>query len=80
MTGHALQAPVSANNGSVDIAIRLRSVSQLFNTFDPAPFREKDLDPEAETYIMDWVKELPERTRLCRRIAAAPVIAESLPR
>jgi hypothetical protein len=29
---------------------------------DPFPFREKDLDPSAEKYIVDWARELgPDR-------------------
>ncbi len=26
---------------------------------DPSPFREKDLDPEAEEFIVGWARELP---------------------
>jgi hypothetical protein len=32
---------------------------QLYNAMDPAPFRERDLDPNAEDYIMDWGRESP---------------------
>jgi hypothetical protein len=28
---------------------------QLFDAMDPAPFRERDLDPNAEEYIGGWV-------------------------
>jgi len=41
------------------IEIRLHSVGQLFNSLDPAPFHEKDLDHDAETYIVESVRELP---------------------
>jgi hypothetical protein len=41
------------------IELRLRNVSQLFNTLDPFPFRERDLAPEAEEYIIDWAQDLP---------------------
>jgi len=44
------------------LEVKLREVKQLFNTFDPAPFREKDLEPSAETYIVDAVQELPLST------------------
>jgi hypothetical protein len=37
----------------------LSDVRQLFNSMDPSPFRERDLDPEAATYIVDWAGELP---------------------
>ena len=41
------------------IEIRVEEVSQLFDTLDPFPFRERDLDREAEDYIVGWARELP---------------------
>ena len=41
------------------IEIELTSPLQLFDSFDPAPFREKDLDPDAEEYIYNTVDEFP---------------------
>jgi hypothetical protein len=43
------------------IEVRLREMSQLFDTMDPSPFREKDLDRLAEEYIVESAKELPRR-------------------
>jgi hypothetical protein len=40
------------------IEIRLRDIRQLFNTLDPAPFHEKDLDPAAEEYLVSAVREV----------------------
>jgi hypothetical protein len=40
------------------IELRLRELRQLFHHLDPAPFREKDLDPAVETYIEDSVREI----------------------
>ncbi len=37
---------------------------QLFNSMDPAPFRQRDLDPEAAAYIVDWAREAPKRQTL----------------
>lgn len=42
------------------IEIRLRAIGQLFETLDPSPFRGAVLTPEAETYFMQRVKELPK--------------------
>lgn len=42
------------------IAIRLDSIAQLFHSLDPLPFREKDLDKDAEEYIVGWARELPK--------------------
>ncbi len=41
------------------IEIRVDGIAQLFHTLDPFPFREKDLDREAEEYIVGWARELP---------------------
>jgi hypothetical protein len=41
------------------IELRVEEVSQLFDTLDPFPFREKDLDRDAEEYIVGWARELP---------------------
>jgi len=41
------------------IELRVDDVAQLFHTLDPFPFRERDLDREAEDYIVGWARELP---------------------
>lgn len=41
------------------IEVRIRELAQLFNSFDPSPFYERDLDREAEEYIVGWARELP---------------------
>lgn len=41
------------------IEISLTSLDQLFNSFDPAPFHEKDLDADAEAYLVDATREFP---------------------
>lgn len=48
------------------IELRLRDVNQLFNTMDPSPFYDKDLDREAEAYIENWAQEfgLHDRVKL----------------
>ncbi len=43
------------------IQISLRDLSQLFNSLDPSPFHEKDLDRNAEEYIESWVSEFPSK-------------------
>lgn len=43
------------------VELNLRDVNQLFNTIDPSPFREKDLDREAEEFIVSWTREFPLR-------------------
>ena len=46
------------------IEIRVHSVRQLFNSFDPSPFLEKDLDDDAEDFIVGWAGELPSKAPL----------------
>jgi hypothetical protein len=40
------------------IKVHVGELNQLFNAMDPAPFRERDLDPNAEAFIVDWAREL----------------------
>jgi hypothetical protein len=42
------------------IKIRVSELRQLFNAIDPSPFRERDLDPRAEEFIVDWAGDLPD--------------------
>lgn len=41
------------------IELRVDEIAQLFHTLDPFPFRERDLDREAEEFIVAWARELP---------------------
>jgi hypothetical protein len=41
------------------IRLRLRDLAQLFNSMDPSPFVDRDLDADAEEFIMSWARELP---------------------
>jgi len=67
------------NSPTQDVAHRvelnLRDVNQLFNTIDPSPFREKDLDHDAEEFIVSWTREfpLPEPVVLVIYLSELPV-------
>lgn len=41
------------------IEVRVTELSQLFNAIDPAPFRERDLDPKVEEFIVESAREAP---------------------
>src|SRR3954463_14339142 len=43
----------------VQIEVRVAELKQLFNAMDPSPFRERDLDPNAEEFIVGWGREAP---------------------
>ncbi len=43
----------NAPRGVASIDVRVGDVRQLFHSMDPAPFRERDLDPKAEEFIVE---------------------------
>ncbi|NJD31599.1 MAG: hypothetical protein FIB04_06910 [Gammaproteobacteria bacterium] len=59
------------------VEIRLHEVRQLFSHLDPAPFREKDLDPEAENYIDAAAREIGLRRPKKLRIHLPAGVADS---
>jgi hypothetical protein len=50
------------------IEIFVDRMEQLFNSMDPSPFREKDLDHDAEELIVSWAREYHLRDPLVLRI------------
>ena len=51
-------------HGAMVIDLRLNRIAQLFNTFDPSPFHERDLDDDAEAYIVACAREITHRHRI----------------
>lgn len=45
--------------GCVRIEVHVGELRQMFNAMDAAPFRDRDLDPNAEEFIVDWSREVP---------------------
>jgi hypothetical protein len=70
------------------IEIKVAEVHRLFNSMDPSPFRERDLDHEAEQFIVSWAQEISSREplKLVVHLGVAPegvadvrtLIAESM--
>ena len=56
------------------IQLRLRELAQLFNSMDPSPFLDRDLDADAEEFIMSWAREHPKdhELELTIHLAAPP--------
>jgi hypothetical protein len=56
----AMTEPRSAGDplpdGCVVMEVRVAELKQLFNRIDPSPFRERDLDPSAEEFIVAWAE------------------------
>ena len=50
------------------IELKIEKIGQLFESFDPMPFRERDLDRNAEEYIVGWARELPRHSRIKIRV------------
>jgi hypothetical protein len=50
----------------IDAVIELRAdrIANLFDPFDPFPIPSRDLSPNAESFIVDWARELPSAAAL----------------
>lgn len=46
------------------LELRVHELAQLFNSMDPTPFLNKDLDRSAEAYIENWALGFPSNSRL----------------
>jgi len=53
---------------SHSISLRIHDITQLFNSMDPSPFIEKDLDEEAEAFIVGWAQEFPANAPIKLRV------------
>lgn len=63
----AAAAPAAAEvpgQGAAVLDLHVARLQQLFNSMDPAPFRERDLDPAAQSYIVEWAGEQRPRQPL----------------
>jgi hypothetical protein len=62
------------------IELRLANASQLFNTMDPSPFHERDLDHDAEEFIVSWAREQSPEVALRLRIVLKQSADETVAR
>ena len=46
------------------IEVRLKSARELFNSLDPSPLLERDLDNRVEAFITEWAEDAPRGARL----------------
>ncbi len=75
--GRVVSAPADDFPPGCEILeLHLVELKQIFHAIDAAPFRERDLDPRAEEFIVEWAREqrsdapLGLRVRLDRRSPA----------
>jgi len=54
---HSAGDPIPSN--CAVIQIHVVELKQLFNSIDPSPFHQRDLDPNAEEFIVGWAQEEP---------------------
>jgi hypothetical protein len=55
-------------NGKRCIDVRVRQAAQLFDSRDPSPFFDRDLDDDFVDYVVSSADELPPRTSLILQI------------
>ncbi|HUL34400.1 MAG TPA: hypothetical protein VL128_10990 [Candidatus Eisenbacteria bacterium] len=60
------------------ISLKLRDLGQLFNSMDPSPFIERDLDDHAEEFIVGWAQEFPAEAPVRLRVYLEQTPAEDL--
>lgn len=51
-----------------ELKLYVGELRQLFDSLDPAPFRERDLDPKAAEYIVDSAREAPAGAPLSMQV------------
>ena len=54
-----MHPPYRREGATWQIDLQLDHLQQLVNSMDPTPFPGRDLDPDAERYIVDAARELP---------------------
>jgi len=57
-----MSSPIPANAARIEV--RVNELRQLFNAMDAAPFRDRDLDPNAEAFILEWSRDVERRRPL----------------
>jgi hypothetical protein len=62
---------MAAPKKNASIHVRVEQMQQLFNSMDPSPFRQRDLDPDCEAFILGWARELPADHELLLEIQLA---------
>lgn len=64
--------------GDPCVDVRIKSLEHVFDNRDPAPFRERDLDPDLADYLIDAGDDLPagDRARLVFWLEQPPQAGE----
>jgi len=63
------------------IEVHVSELGQIFNSLDPSPFHDKDLDADAEEFIVGWAKEAaPDKPLALRIHLDKPTVAPEMAR
>jgi hypothetical protein len=54
-----MQERAQPQQNAFEIHIRLKTIEALFNSLDPSPLVERDLDDTVEDYVVDCVRDAP---------------------
>ena len=60
------------------IEVRIEEIAQLFESLDPVPFHENDLNKGAEEFIVSWAREFPSNQPLTILVHIPKTQASSL--
>ena len=71
-----ISATRSDHHGVIDV--RVTDLAQLFNSLDPTPFPEKDLDEDAEEFIVSWARELHAKAPFLVRVHVAGGVCDGV--
>src|SRR5918997_2481962 len=53
------------------IRVSVTCPEQMFNSIDPSPFHERDLDEGAERFILAWARDVPKGEQLRLEVTVA---------
>jgi hypothetical protein len=70
-----IEALYKQREGTYIIELVLSDVKQLFNSFDPSPFREKELDQSAQEYIFNAIGDIPAKDPVELVVYLPPVMS-----
>ena len=56
MLNRATRLPAQLKRATIEV--RIHGIVQIFNSLDPSPFAERDLDDDAEAYLVGWAREV----------------------
>lgn len=59
------------------IEVHVGELKQLFDAIDPSPFRDRDLDPKAEEFIVGRAKDLPRDATLALVVEESSLVGQT---